>query len=153
MEEWRDIPDYENLYQVSSAGQVRRNGKIMKPWVHTDKTTSYYRVGLYKDGVEKIKLVHRLVALAFLPNPENKATVNHIDHNGLNNCLENLEWATPSEQKLHSPNPVGLSGHRNIVNRGGSYQVRIMRNSRWVFNKTFKTLPEAVEARNNYLAL
>jgi hypothetical protein len=149
-EEWRKIQGYEE-YEVSNLGQVRRGQRVLKPVARPGKKTSYYHLALCKDSVKRSFYIHRLVALAFLPNPENKTTVNHRDHNGLNNCLDNLEWATYQEQNLHSPHPPGISGHLNIRQRCGSYQVVIQRTRKTIFNKTFPTLPEAIKARDDFL--
>lgn len=104
-EVWRDIKDYEGLYQVSSLGDVRslnyaRTGKVknIKFGVHRQ---GYLEAHLNKNAVTKIFKVHRLVAIAFLPNELGKTQVNHIDENCSNNCLTNLEWATPSENVNH----------------------------------------------------
>ena len=75
-----------------------RKGKQLRPSV--DKY-GYERVVLTKDGIRKTYSVHKLVALAFIPNPENKTTINHIDGNKRNNNVSNLEWATHKEQKTH----------------------------------------------------
>lgn len=92
-EEWKDIPDYEGLYQVSNYGRVKslKYGKerIMKQRKRKD---GYLLVCLYKDGVIKSFTVHRLVASAFIPNPNNLPQVNHKDENKENNCAKNLEW-------------------------------------------------------------
>ena len=99
MELWKDIPGYEGLYQVSNLGRIRslynykRDGdNILKPRIKR----GYYTVGLRKDGVRKWHLLHRLVAGAFILNPDNKPQVNHKDENKLNNCADNLEWCTAS---------------------------------------------------------
>lgn len=97
IEIWKDIKDYEGLYQVSNYGRVKSlgNGKthkttrIMK--INKQKN-GYCRVILTKDGVEKNKSVHRLVATAFLENPENLPCVNHKDENPSNNNVSNLEF-------------------------------------------------------------
>lgn len=109
MEEiWKDIPSYEGKYQISNFGNVkslnysRKNySKLLKLKNHKD---GYKIVGL-SNGKGKGKSffsVHRLVAQAFIPNPDNKATVNHIDGNKANNHISNLEWATPQENMIHS---------------------------------------------------
>lgn len=125
-ERWRDVPEYEGLYAVSQLGRVRSlprykvNGisgvLLMKGRVLAPVTTreGYSRVCLMKNGKRKNFAIHRLVALAFLPNPENKPTVNHIDGNKLNNRLNNLEWATYSENEQHSYAVLSKQSHKAI---------------------------------------
>lgn len=101
MEEWRDIKNYEGRYQVSSFGRVKSlKGleKILKP----DYRNEYLYVVLYKNHKSKAIAVHRLVAKMFIPNPENKVQVNHIDGNKTNNKVKNLEWCSPKENVIHS---------------------------------------------------
>ena len=97
-EVWRDIEGYEGKYQVSNKGRVKSlnyhrsdKKKILKQSKHK---SGYLYVALYKDGERKYYGVHRMVAQAFLSNPENYPEVNHKDENPLNNCVENLEWCT-----------------------------------------------------------
>ena len=104
MEQWRDIPGYEGLYQISNIGRVKSRKKIKS--LRTDKR-GYLTVWLCKDSSQKNYKVHRLVAIAFIPNPESKKTVNHIDGDKQNNSVSNLEWATHSETIIHA-NQTGL---------------------------------------------
>ena len=95
---WRDIEGYEGLYQISNKGRVKSlkwgKERILRPGIDT---SGYYFVILYNDNVSKPFNLHRLVALAFIPNLYNKPEVNHKDENKLNNCVENLEWMTAKE--------------------------------------------------------
>lgn len=107
MEEvWRDIKGYEGLYQVSNFGNVRgldridchgqfRKGKEIKQ--HIEKISRYKYVAFSKNGITKKYKVHRLVAEAFIPNPENKSQVGHKDESRDNNKADNLEWVTQLE--------------------------------------------------------
>ena len=92
-EYWKPVVGYEGHYQVSNFGRVKsiKFGKeiILKP--RKDKC-GYYSVVLYKNGIVKKYYVHRLVAEAFIPNPNNLPCVNHKDENKLNNSVDNLEW-------------------------------------------------------------
>lgn len=110
MEEWKDIKGYENIYQVSNLGRVKRlsyvvknpgpraNGSMLKFKEHLLKprkiTHGYLSVMLYKNGVPKNYKIHRLVAQAFIPNLLNLPEVNHKDEDKTNNQVENLEWCT-----------------------------------------------------------
>jgi hypothetical protein len=99
---WKDIKDYEGLYQVSNLGRVKSllfgKEKILRPIEHT---VGYLEVSLFKDGKVKRFYIHRLVATAFLPNPDNKPVINHKDEVKTNNFVGtpendykdgNLEW-------------------------------------------------------------
>lgn len=89
---FKPIKGYEDLYEVSDLGNVRNkaSGKLLKPF--RDRG-GYLRVDLC-NGIRKSKLIHRLVAQVFLPNPLNLPQVNHIDENKSNNNVDNLEWCT-----------------------------------------------------------
>ena len=92
---WRDIEGYENLYQVSNDGFVRTSHDGFWKVLSAGETKyGYYNVLLHKDGKRKNARVHRLVAKAFIPNPENLPYINHKDENKKNNCVDNLEWCT-----------------------------------------------------------
>lgn len=101
IEQWKDVPNYEGLYQVSSFGRVKSFRKstkfgcqdeyILKPTVASH---GYAEVTLYDKAVRHKFLVHRLVASVFIPNPDNLPQINHKDENPLNNAVNNLEWCT-----------------------------------------------------------
>ncbi len=105
-EEWRDIKNYEGLYEVSNFGNVRSlNRKVYRrfSWVIIRGKTlkpvcvkGYYKVMLCKNGKSKCCAIHRLVAEAFIMNPKNYPEVNHKDENKANNNVNNLEWCTHS---------------------------------------------------------
>lgn len=99
--QWKpvSIPRYADYYLISNHGDVYsiRNGKYLTP----KKSRGYLHVVLSVDGITKNCLVHRLVALAFIPNPDNKPTVNHINEIKTDNYVGNLEWATHLEQNIH----------------------------------------------------
>lgn len=91
MEEYREIKGFEGLYEVSNYGNVRslKRNKILK---QINIKGGYKRVSLYKYGEQYFKAIHRLVAEAFIPNPDNLPCVNHKDENPSNNNVKNLEW-------------------------------------------------------------
>lgn len=94
---WKDIPNYENLYQVSNYGRVRslHNRFKNKTYLKGCKNSKgYLLVTLCKNHTQKAFNIHRLVAEAFIPNPNNLPCVNHIDENKINNIFTNLEWCT-----------------------------------------------------------
>lgn len=122
---WKDVVNYEGLYQVSNKGRVKRIESVVKSCLKYHNgfkivkeklkdfcfVNKYYSVVLCKNGKRKMFRVHRLVAQAFLPNPNNFEQVNHKDENKLNNCVENLEWCsakynqnygTRKEKRIHS---------------------------------------------------
>ena len=114
-EVWKDIPGYEGLYQVSNLGRVKslervvRNPRYKSGVMHQPekiKTPSvkngYLKLSLHNDGISKNYYLHRLVADAFIPNPDNKEAVNHINGNKLDNKVENLEWTTAKENVNHA---------------------------------------------------
>ena len=97
-EGWTSLPGWP--YEVSNLGKVRNSsGKVIKPW---RQTNGYISVDLHQDGIKRSFRVHRLVAEAFIPNPESKKEVNHIDGNKDNNAVSNLEWTTHQENMSHA---------------------------------------------------
>lgn len=107
-----DVVGYEGLYRVTDKGQIYsvRSGKIMK----LDFSNKYTRVALQIGGRKKKHMVHRLVAIAYVPNPENKPFVNHIDGDKRNNYPRNVEWTTASENMLHAYS-TGLQNPNNGI--------------------------------------
>lgn len=120
LEIWKDVKNYEGLYQVSNLGNIKsldrivetknrgnylRKGKLQNKSINS---FGYESVGFTINSKTKIFLVHRLVAIAFIENPENKPQVNHIDGIKTNNHVYNLEWNTCSENQKHSVR-IGLS--------------------------------------------
>lgn len=113
-EVWKDILGYEGLYQVSNQGRVRSLDHIVKTKRNKDmlikgkvKTISigkggYCVVSLQHKDSKKLFQVHRLVAQSFISNIQNKPEVNHIDGDKTNNCIDNLEWVTSSENIQHA---------------------------------------------------
>ncbi len=128
-EVFTDIPGYEG-YQVSNHGRVKNNktGKILKPYL----TRGYLRVSLYNESGRKCKLVHRLVAEAFLPNPDNKSDVNHINGCKTDANICNLAWVSASENMSHAHSnglrpKLNTQGEKNGFSRLTESQVRQIR--------------------------
>ena len=121
---WKPIPNYEGLYEVSSLGKIKSLGKtyaercysktVVKmslPKIVSQRYTTdgYLRLALIKNGKKKYFSVHRLVAQAFIPNPDNKPQINHINGIKDDNRVENLEWVTSKENTVHA-HKMGLCG-------------------------------------------
>ena len=106
--QWKDIIGYENEYQINQFGEIRtlkdspklKKYNVLKPQIN--KRNGYVYQMLYKNGKEKLLRVHRLVAMAFLPNPNNLPQVNHKDGNKQNNSVDNLEWCEQSYNMKHA---------------------------------------------------
>lgn len=110
---WKDIEDYEGLYQVSNFGRIKRvtTGRILKGGKNKD---GYLLVRLYKNSIGSTKGIHRLVAKVFIPNPENKPEINHIDEDKTNNKVSNLEWMTAKENTNHGTRNGRMSRSKSI---------------------------------------
>jgi hypothetical protein len=126
---WKDIQNFEGLYQISNLGRVKSldryielkngtnrfvKGRVLKPSKHKTKP-SYYNVILSNKGKRYSMSIHRLVAEHFIPNKDGKPQVNHKDGDKLNNKVNNLEWVTYSENTIHSFS-IGLSKGRKGEN-------------------------------------
>lgn len=99
----KDIKNYEGLYAVTSCGRVwsYKRQKFLTP---EDNGHGYLRVNLYKDGKDKKYMIHRLVAEAYIPNPDNLPQVDHIDENKNHNYINNLQWITNRDNCRKSHN-------------------------------------------------
>ena len=130
---WKDIEGFENIYQVSNFGRVRsldrkvwnyvKPGRILKPH---NNGHGYFNVSLHnKDKIEKHAYVHILVAKAFIPNPKEYTQVNHKDFDKSNNCIGNLEWVSPKQNKKHY--------------RQSQYCQKVeQKKQQWLSNKTYE---------------
>lgn len=111
---WKDIKGYENLYQVSNMGRVRSLFRYKKVLKNKIRNNGYHEVCLYKDNTHCFKLVHRLVAEAFIPNPDNKPVVDHINTIRNDNSVENLRWCTTKENCNNPKSLEKMSKNTNL---------------------------------------
>lgn len=127
--QWLPVKGYEKLYEVSDTGEVRSVDRVLavtnqkerlfkgRVLLQTmNKQVQYKQVSLWKENKGTSYYVHRLVAEAFIPNPEGKPEVNHIDGNRQNNHISNLEWVTSGENSLHA-SKTGLRVYTNRLTK------------------------------------
>lgn len=126
-ETWKDIIGFEGLYQVSSLGRIKsldrhrtqlgsyKNATLKSKLLTQRSNKGYLKTTLCKDGKMYYFPTHRLVAIAYLDNHENKPEVNHIDGIKTNNFAENLEWCSSSENKIHA-HENGLCNQKGSLN-------------------------------------
>lgn len=116
MQIWKDIEGYKGHYQISNYGNVRslkKDAFLMKGGY----LKGYKIISLWKNGTGKMFRVHRLVAAAFIPNPENKPCIDHIDGDRTNNHADNLRWVTAKENSNNYNAPNTYKGKK--INKGG----------------------------------
>lgn len=115
-EEARYVVGYKGLYIVSNLGglwKLENNGTKVRTIKQYRKNPKYIRIALFKDGKRVWRNIHVLVAQAFIPNPDNKPEVNHIDGDKLNSRADNLEWVTRLENHQHACD-TGLNTHYKL---------------------------------------
>lgn len=148
---WKSVEGFD-YYKVNQKGEVMSVGRdvphqksghlsikerVLKPKLHN----GYHTIAIYKDKKSYMKLVHRLVAQAFIPNPENKEFVNHKDFNRINNKIENLEWVTRQENADHA-----LIGKR-IVNGHKHPGAKLLKEERAAIRLLSSVWPQSDLAR------
>ena len=144
MEVWKEY----GSYQVSNFGNVKgKFGKTLKPGT---KTGGYLYVVICENGTRRYTSVHRLVALCFLENPENKPEVDHINRNKTDNRVENLRWVTHSENQINvSVQKNNKLGHKHICTDRIYWKIQINTHKiQKCFKKTKYTLEQVLEERS-----
>jgi len=144
-EQWLPVQGYEGLYEVSNMGRIRnRYGRILK---QEDKTGSEYkRVHLCKSNRAKHHSVHRLVAIAFVPNESGGEVVNHLDHNKANNNADNLEWCTIKENSRYSADQ-GMYNfpYQNLLKGRGLFKKSVIATSKDGTEYVFESISQAAK--------
>ena len=157
---WKDVKNYEGLYQVSNLGKVKSlarhgtKGGILKPIL-----TEYLCINASKNNKIKKLKIHRLVAEAFIPNPDNLPQINHKDGNKLNNIVSNLEWVSSKENVRHAiVNNLKKFSYKGEIakyiqydKRSKFYYVCIWENGKSKFIGNYKYFAQAIQARDEYL--
>jgi hypothetical protein len=143
------IKDYED-YVIRSDGVVINI--ITKREIKGCIKDGYRQVGLTNEGKEKKVRIHRLLGKAFIDGEdETHNTIDHLDQNRANNDLSNLRWATRTEQNINRKHKPSNTGEPHIhLTTSNTYFVRIQRNKKCIYNKKFKTFPEAINARDEF---
>ena len=162
---WKPIKDYEGLYEVSNLGRVKslnyrgtRKERILK---NTERSNGYLAIGLIKNGKTKMFRVHRLVAEAFIPNPENKPCVDHINTIRDDNRVENLRWVTykennnnPLTKKKYSENHREQDGENHPMygkhhTEETKKKISEAKKGKTLSEETRKKMSEANKGKNN----
>jgi hypothetical protein len=148
-EAWKDIEGFEGLYQISNTGRVKSLRKEIILKQH-NTPNGYPYIILKVQGIQKNKMIHRLVALTFILNPKNKPEVNHKDGNKQNNHVENLEWVTRQENIEHAfthelilkpgdERRRDFMGYISIYNQAGELVAQttsFIATAEWIWNNT-----------------
>lgn len=148
----KDIKGYERLYAIEEDGRVWSylSNKYLK---HIDSSRGYYIVTLVKDKVKKYYKIHRLIAETYIPNPDNKPFIDHINRDRKDNRIDNLRWATQSENNqnktVHKTNKLNEQ-YISYDTTLKYYLFSITRNGIKHY-KRFKTIDDAISYKNEYL--
>lgn len=152
MEIWKDIEGYEGLYKISSLGRVKSNhiNKKGSGWQLVQgflNNKGYWCICLFKNNTRKWSKKHRLVAMAFIPNPENKPEVNHKDAIKIHNQVDNLEWVTTLENSKHAyknnlvPLKIGEDNGRAKIKESDVINIRSLANNGVHYREIAKLYP------------
>lgn len=152
---WKNIPGYEGCYQVSNLGRVKslaRKDAMCHPVIerilspNLDKTKEIYNISLYKNGKCAITKIYRLVAENFVPNPDNKHRVMHVDHIRTNDVSNNLVWVTHQEVMMHTMS--GCKNHKAKLNEDEVIEIkRLLKEKKYTqteIGKKFKVRPNVI---------
>lgn len=158
---WKIIPNCDGIYEISNLGRIKKPAQTFKSgWSRKEKISfgdvskrGYKTIGLFIDGKYKIRYLHRLVAFAFVSNPDNKTDVNHINGIKGDNRAENLEWVNPRENHTHSVlfyNKPKASQYTGITfkkdQKISPWEAKIHLNGKCKYLGIFKTEEEAAAA-------
>jgi hypothetical protein len=158
MNEYEPLKGFEKLYVINREGSIwsyySKNGRLMNTLQHEMNhclSKGYKVVNLRKNGIKKHRCLHRLLALQFIPNPNNLPDIDHINRNKLDNSLENLRWVT---SKQNNNNRTNKSIHPFIrLTPFGKYCIRFKINGVMTHIGCYKTLEEALSERDCHLDL
>lgn len=143
-EEWRDVIGYEGLYMVSSFGRIfsKMKNRLLSPCKNSSKMPHLY-IDARKNGCRTKLYIHRLVALAFIPNPENKPCIDHINTIRHDNRIENLRWATYKENGNNEITKINLSNSQKGKPKNGLRNPVIKLNKNGDFIKEYASMTDA----------
>ena len=152
MEEFKKIDGYDN-YEISNLGNVRNTdtGRVFKPCKNRD---GYLHVCLSKNGTQKDFRIHRLIALYFIPNPDNLREIDHIDRNKTNNSISNLRWISKSNNLRNRPKKQNTSSKYMGVyfdKKEGKYRAEIRINNKHKYIGNYDKEEDAGKAFDNYI--
>jgi hypothetical protein len=147
-ERWREVTIANTRYEVSSLGNLRNGEDIIKQTLCKD---GYKKYIYFHEGRLQYLSIHRIVASTFIPNPDKKRCVDHINRKRSDNRVENLRWATHQENSLNTKSRQHSTSDKNIYLLNGKYNVQIYRKDK-KFNKLCNTLTDAIKERDSYLA-